>query len=265
MSLAEEITTEIRLNIMDGTLKVGDLIPSVRSMAARWNCAPGTVQRAYRELAVQGLITTQVGQGSRVASSAIAQKNLRSIILVNRVEAFLLEITAAGFTAKETEAAVNEVFTRWGARSNDSQSSKEVLRFVGSHDPIISLISNHYPDLAPDCTFNTTFVGSIGGLMALARLGANIAGCRLWDAESDSYNVPYINRILPGRRVALITLARRGLGCIVFPGNPKKIQELSDLERPDIRFINRQSGTNSRLWLDTRLRQTGLDSAKIRG
>lgn len=266
MSLFKEITAEIRQNIMNGTLKVGDSLPSVRSMADRWNCAPGTVQRAYRELALQGLITTQVGQGTRVASPAIAQTTLRRATLVNRVEAFLLEMMAAGYTPKEAEEATRDVLARWQSRFGDPDAPpKKLLRFVGSHDPVISLIDGRLPDLAPDYEMSVTFVGSMGGLMALARQGADIAGCHLWDAESDSYNEPYITRMLPGRRVAMLTLAHRRLGLIVFPDNPQQIHDLPDLVRPNIRFINRQSGAGTRLWLEARCRQLGVTPALIQG
>jgi GntR family transcriptional regulator len=122
MSLFQEITAEIRHNIMNGALKVGDNLPSVRSMSERWGCAPGTIQRAYRELALQGLITTQVGQGTRVASPAVARTTLRRATLVNRVEAFLLEMMAAGYTPKEAEDATREVLARWQARFNEPES-----------------------------------------------------------------------------------------------------------------------------------------------
>lgn len=266
MSLFKEITAEIRQNIMNGTVKVGDSLPSVRSMADRWDCAPGTVQRAYRELALQGLITTQVGQGTRVASPAIAQTTLRRATLVNRVEAFLLEMMAAGYTPKEAEEATRDVLARWQSRFGDPDApQKKLLRFVGSHDPIISLIDGRFHNLAPDYELNVTFVGSMGGLMALARQGADIAGCHLWDAESNSYNKPYITRMLPGRRVALLTLAHRRLGLIVFPGNPLHIHDLPDLVRPNIRFINRQAGAGTRLWLDARCQQMGVNPALIQG
>jgi molybdate-binding protein/DNA-binding transcriptional regulator YhcF (GntR family) len=266
MSLFKEITADIRQSIMNGTLKVGESLPSVRSMSERWGCAPGTVQRAYQELVLQGLITTQVGQGTRVASPAIAPTTLRRATLVNRVDAFLLEMMAAGYTPKEAEEATREVLARWQSRFSESESPpKKLLRFVGSHDPIVSLIDGRFPTLASDYDLSVTFVGSMGGLMALARQGADLAGCHLWDAESNSYNEPFIRRMLPGRRVALLTVAHRRLGLIVPSGNPRQLHDLPDLARPDVRFINRQSGAGTRLWLEARCQQLGLNLAGIPG
>ena len=44
----------------------------------------------------------------------------------------------------------------------------------------------------------------LGGLMALARGEADIAGSHLWDEQTDQYNVPFVQRVLPGERVSLV-------------------------------------------------------------
>lgn len=266
MSLYKEIVADVRQRIMSGDLGVGDNLPSVRAMATRWGCATGTVQRAYRELALQGLLTTQVGQGTRVASSGVSQTTLRRATLVNQVEAFLLEMMAAGYTPQETEEATREVLARWQARFAGSQyQTRRLLRFVGSHDPVISLIEGRFSELVPDYELSVTIVGSLGGLMALSRQGADVAGCHLWDADTDSYNEPFVRRLLPGRRVALLTVAHRRLGLIVPPGNPLNVQDLSNLLNPGVRFVNRQSGAGTRLWLETHLEQLAIDAAQIEG
>ncbi|MEZ4592291.1 MAG: substrate-binding domain-containing protein [Chloroflexota bacterium] len=264
MSVFKEITADIRQKIMNGTLKVGDSLPSVRGLADRWGCAPGTVQRAYRELAVQGLITTTVGQGTCVAGTAVAHTTIRHATLVHHVEAFLLEMMAAGYSPKEAEEAMQEALTRWQARFPEpAEAPKKVLRFVGSHDPIISLLDGRLSEIAPGYELNVTFVGSMGGLLALARQGADIAGCHLWDDETGSYNRPYVERLLPDHRVAMVTLAHRRLGLIVPPDNPLDIQDIPDLVRA--RFINRQVGTGTRIWLDQRCQELGIETGKIEG
>ena len=102
-------------------------------------------------------------------------------------------------------------------------------------------------------------------MIALAEGKADLAGCHLWDEESGLYNIPYVRRLLPGKRTALVTLAERRLGLILPPGNPAGILSLSDLTRPGLRFINRQSGSGTRVWLDTRLHHLGIDTNKIGG
>lgn len=266
MALFEEIAASIRLQIVNGALQPGDRLPSVREMSERWGCAPGTVQRAYKELTRQGLIAAQVGQGSRVAARAEAHTPLRRAALTNQIEAFLLGVFAAGYTPGEVENAVHTVLERWQAQTGSpAHAPLETIRFVGSHDPGILLLAQRFEELAPGFALKVTFAGSVSGLIALARFGADIAGCHLWDAETGTYNKPFIHRFLPGRQVALLTLAHRRVGLIVPPGNPASVNSLRDLANSHLRFINRPQTAGTRIWLDTQLAQQGIKPAQIRG
>jgi putative molybdopterin biosynthesis protein len=109
------------------------------------------------------------------------------------------------------------------------------------------------------------FSGSLGGLIALAEGKADLAGCHLWDEESDRYNIPFVRRLLPGKRMAVITLANRRLGLILPPGNPGNLRGLADLARPGLSFVNRQSGSGTRVWLDIALRRLGIEAGRIAG
>lgn len=141
--------------------------------------------------------------------------------------------------------------------------SPRVIRFVGSHDPVVSLIARRFSELMPDITFKFIFAGSLGGLMALARREADFAGCHLWDAETGLYNTPYVRRLLPNQKVALLTLAHRRLGLIVPHGNPDNVTRLADLSREGLRFVNRQWGAGTRIWLDDQLEQLGILHGQI--
>lgn len=267
MYLFQQIVEAIRQQILSGALHPGDDLPSVREMAAQWGCATGTVQRAYRELALQGLVATQVGQGSWVAWQTEDRAPLRRATLVNQVEAFMLGILASGYASHEIEEATREVLARWQARveAPGEAPPDQVLRFVGSHDLTISLIASRIVDLVPGYNLEVRFLGSLGGLITLARYGADIAGCHLWDKETGLYNRPFVQRLLPGRRVALLTLAHRRLGLIVRRGNPAGVHGLEDLARPGVRFINRQRGAGTRVWLDTQLNERGIAPEQIEG
>lgn len=64
----EQITSQMKAQIMDGTLKTGDPVPSMRSLAKSLHVSVITVQRAYEELQRDGFIETTVGRGSFVAA-----------------------------------------------------------------------------------------------------------------------------------------------------------------------------------------------------
>lgn len=264
-----QITESIRQEIVYGALQPDDSLPSLRAMAERWRCTVGTVQRAYAELARDGLVTSRFGQGTRVAATAAAAGRaapLRHAALVNQAERFLLDTLAAGYDAGEVEQALRLALERWQSMAAaQSPAPEQTLRFAGSHDPAISLLAASFDHIAPGWTLEVRFTGSLGGLMALAQGEADMAGCHLWDQASDSYNAPFVQHLLPGRSVALLTLAHRRLGLVTPPGNPRGIAGLADLARSGPRFVNRQRGSGTRVWLDEQLRATGVDVVAVAG
>ena len=101
--------------------------------------------------------------------------------------------------------------------------------------------------------------------MALARGEADIAGSHLWDESTGTYNVAFVQRVLPNRKIVLLNLVQRVQGLVVPPGNPLGLADISDLTRPGVTFINRQPGSGTRVWLDVRLKAAGISPEKIAG
>lgn len=266
--LYRQIAETVRSQIMQGELHPGDRLPSVRAMTTRWNCTIGTVQRAYQELVRQGLVTSRAGQGTRVAAELAAQDEtpLRRAALIHRAESFLLEVLTAGYAPAEVEGAIRQALERWRVVvQQDAKPGGQELRFSGSHDLAVAWIASHFSEIAPGHSLQLGFTGSLGGLIALAEGKADLAGCHLWDEETDTYNAPFVRRLLPGRRVALLTLAHRRVGFILPPGNPAQVQTLSSLLSPGLRFVNRQPGSGTRVWLDAALRRADIPPHAIRG
>ena len=108
-------------------------------------------------------------------------------------------------------------------------------------------------------------VGSLGGLVALRRGEAHLAGTHLLDPETGDYNTSYVRRYLPGQAVALVTLARREQGWLVPRGNPKGMSGWADAARPDVQLVNRQRGAGTRVLLDYELGRLGIAPATVRG
>lgn len=66
----EQITSQVKQQIMSGKLKTGDSIPSMRSLAKSLHISVITVQRAYEDLQRDGFIETTVGnKGSFVSAN----------------------------------------------------------------------------------------------------------------------------------------------------------------------------------------------------
>lgn len=94
---------------------------------------------------------------------------------------------------------------------------------------------------------------------------AHIAGTHLLDEQTGEYNIPFIKRLMPEKKVVLFNLVYRIQGFIVKKGNPKGIKGFEDLAREDVVFINRQAGSGTRLLLDKHLKELGIDPSKIKG
>ena len=270
-----QIAEAFRRRIASGELKPGDRLPSVRTTARQWNCTPGTVNRAYKTLRQEGLVVGQRGKGTLVAPSVIhSQSSVWNwASLVNRAELFLLEALHAGHSPIEVETALSVAIMRWkdlqaGEKPAVKPRAVELaapLRFVGSHDLVVDLIPRALDGDSSDGILSIQYAGSLGGLIAISRHEADLAGAHLWDETTDTYNLPFVKRILPGCRVVLLTLAHRQLGMIVPAGNPQAIHSLKDLARPEVRFVNRQPGSGSRVWLDAHLHSMGIQSNEIQG
>jgi putative molybdopterin biosynthesis protein len=136
---------------------------------------------------------------------------------------------------------------------------------VGSHDNTLDLLGNFLTRQYPKFRLTSSNVGSTGGLMALKRGIAHVAGSHLLDPETGGYNITYIRRLLPDVPVKGINLVLRQQGLILAKGNPKKMIGLGDLARKDVAFINRQTDSGTRILLDFRLKELGLDPSDIRG
>jgi molybdate-binding protein/DNA-binding transcriptional regulator YhcF (GntR family) len=270
-----EIAESLRRRIASGELQPGDKLPPVREMARRWGCTPGTVSRAYAQLAREGLVAGHRGGGTRVMPSALHPElpAWRWAALVNLAEQFLLEAISSGHTPVQAECALSVAISRWRELQREgippSQLGPSVaageFRFAGSHDLAVELMARMLTEEIPNVRFSVEYVGSLGGLMALAQGKAEVAGAHLWDETANTYNVPFVQRLLPGCRVVLLTLAHRSQGLITPPGNPQGLQSLADLARPGVRLVNRQSGSGTRVWLDVQLKGLGISPESVAG
>jgi putative molybdopterin biosynthesis protein len=136
---------------------------------------------------------------------------------------------------------------------------------IGSHDNALDVLGNRLRIKHPELSLSSAHVGSMGGLLALKRGEAHLAGTHLLDEETGEYNVSYIKKHLPGRKVVLVNLVYRTQGFIVRSGNSKGIKGFQDLLRDDVVFVNRQAGAGTRLLTDLYLKKLSIDPMKVKG
>jgi putative molybdopterin biosynthesis protein len=139
------------------------------------------------------------------------------------------------------------------------------LLAAGSHDLIIDLLATALKKEDVRLNLSSAHLGSMGGIMAIGRGQAHLAGVHLFDPESGEYNTSYIRKMLPGQDLKLINLTYRMQGWIVPADNPEGISSISDLTDTEKGFINRQKGAGTRLLFDHLLKEAGLSPLKIKG
>ncbi len=136
---------------------------------------------------------------------------------------------------------------------------------IGSHDVALDLLANGIRARDSALSLASANVGSMGGIMAVKRKQAHIAGTHLLDPDTGDFNVSYILEQLGPEEVVLVHMAWRDQGLMVPPGNPAGIESISDLAREGVRFVNRQKGSGTRMLLDYELGRLGIDSADVVG
>jgi molybdenum cofactor synthesis domain len=147
----------------------------------------------------------------------------------------------------------------------DEDDIKNTIVCIGSHDPIIDILSDMVHAKNRDYFLTSAHVGSMGGIMALKNGETHIAPIHLLDMETGEYNTSYIKKYLPDRKIALIKTVNRIQGLMIPKGNPKNVSCLKDLEDKKLRFVNRQRGSGTRLLLDFNLKKLGMDPKNISG
>ena len=95
-----QITDGFRDHILAGILQNGDKLPSVRDLAQQLSINPNTIQRAYRELEMQGWIATVPGKGCFVCGvPQMTQKEQQP--LLDSFDKTAAALMALGMTQQE--------------------------------------------------------------------------------------------------------------------------------------------------------------------
>jgi putative molybdopterin biosynthesis protein len=236
----------------------------IEPLLARWlgrppqqaDAVPATLTRK---------ITSPAGDDDyvRVAVGKVGEKVLAAPlsrgagVITSLVRADGLVILPAGVQGAEAGETVTVHLYR------SRRDLERTIFCIGSHDITLDLLAQSLADY--DRRFVSANVGSQGGLVALRRGEAHLAGSHLLDPQTGEYNLSYIQKYLPGIPVKVYALVGREQGLLVPRGNPKGIKSLADLTRPGVRFVNRQRGAGTRVLLDYHLGLMGIAPEEIVG
>lgn len=102
-----QIIDQILAGMATGALTAGDRLPTVRALAVELAVNPNTVARAYKELEIRGVVTTQQGTGTFVSSVEVSTDEVeRRRRLDQLVDEFLAKAAGEGFSPGEIGTAL---------------------------------------------------------------------------------------------------------------------------------------------------------------
>ncbi len=158
-------------------------------------------------------------------------------------------------------------------RALAAEITNDLNRQLLRHDGLVRIHASHGYAVAAlisslvekETSVEIKYRESSEAMMALARGECELAGFHLPRGAFRAQCAQIYRPWLDESRHVLIHLTRRTLGLYVPHGNPKRIHGLADLKRPDVRFVNRQPGSGTRMLFELALRQIGVDPEEING
>jgi len=248
------ISAVITLNLFVRAL--ADTLLGTQSVPPR--CLEATLARPLSsKLGVEEFIRVKLGQVGEAMMATPAGRGAGAVMSLVQADGFL-RVAANSEGLGAGEKVTIELL-------RDEHEIKNTLVFIGSHDNILDVLANLLHRLRPLCRLSSAHVGSMGGIMAIKRGEAHLAGTHLLDEESGEYNVTFIKKFLAGIPLQLINLTYREQGLLVSRGNPLDIKGFEDLARKEVRFINRQRGAGTRLLTDLHLNRLGISPEQVNG
>ena len=136
---------------------------------------------------------------------------------------------------------------------------------IGSHDPLLDELSDLLRIRYGDVSLCSAHAGSMGGLTAVRKGEAHLAGIHLLDEKTGEYNSSFLRKMLPKGGARLVECVKRTQGLMLNKGNPLNINCVADLAADGLRYVNRQKGSGTRILIDYLCRKDGVDTAKIYG
>ncbi len=209
------------------------------------------------KLGIEEFLRVNIGRvGERTIATPLPRA-AGSITTLTRAEG-ILRIPALSEGVTQNEEMEAELLV-------DEEEIFNTVVVIGSHDITIDVLADEIRRRGYNIRISSGNVGSLGGLMALRKGTCHVAGSHLLDTKTGEYNVAYVKRYLKGSSVSIFHLVLRDQGLIVARGNPKGIGGINDLTRDDIAFVNRQAGSGTRVLLDYKLEQLGVNPESIKG
>jgi GntR family transcriptional regulator len=116
IQLAQQVRHALRL----GVLMPGDQLPTVKEAVEKLLLSPNTVLKAYRELELEGLISSRQGKGTFVVRTLADPLLTHHAALLRRLVRWMRDAQAAGLSQEDIEALIATAYQAIAAREEIS-------------------------------------------------------------------------------------------------------------------------------------------------
>jgi molybdate transport repressor ModE-like protein len=222
----------------------GSLAAAARKVGLSYRYAWGQLQDA-RAVFGQPLLRMTRGRGARL--TAIGE---RLVWADNRIAARLSPMLDSLATELEAELV----------RAVSAHASP--LRIHASHGFGVETLRRCMAEA--ELPLDLKYRSPDDALMALRSGACDVAGLHLPIGDLEPALFAHYRDRLDLADDRVIHLAMRRQGLVLAPGNPLGIETLQDLQRPEIRMIQRQPGSGTRLLLEAMLARHAIDFEAIR-
>ncbi|MCD9022133.1 helix-turn-helix transcriptional regulator [Cohnella silvisoli] len=136
---------------------------------------------------------------------------------------------------------------------------------ITGQDISLDILAKHLEKKTTGIRPLRSYAGSLDSLITMYQGESDIVSTHLLDGDTGEYNLPYIRKLLVGFSYLVVNLLSRRAGFYVGQGNPHKITNWTDLNRQELRFVNREKGSGARILLDEQLRLHGIKPEHLIG
>ena len=98
----EQLIRQVKLAVADGVITGGQMVPSVRQLAAELTINPNTIQRAYQQLQADRVLESIRGRGLAVRRDALARcTKARNVLVAESLTRLLSDALSGGISPEE--------------------------------------------------------------------------------------------------------------------------------------------------------------------
>jgi molybdate transport repressor ModE-like protein len=237
--------TAALLGLLLSIQDTGSIAQAAKTVKLSYRYAWGLLRDAER-LFGESLLDTGRGRGTQL--TPLAEK----LVWADRRIAARLSPTLESL-ASELESELGKM----------AAERLRMIRMDASHGFAVAALMEHLTKVA--IPVELRYRNSTDAVAALSRRECDLAGFHVPTGEFQQAAMAWYARWLDPAQHCLIHLAVRRQGLFVAKGNPLDIRGLADLARPEVRFVNRQVGSGTRMLLELMLKAAGIGEQDING